>query len=186
MSNAQAVAFLSLGLIIPESVTPPIPYDVRSGVDNGAGQPGTLTSPSEADVEAGVQYGGDGDQYTGTLYVPQPSSGSAVVLRWKRLYDAQSRDLGEYIVATIAGFCISKPAIISAIDIDAQFIEGGVAEGGGWNIQMRLSDLSGEPPKGTSITCNGEAAGSPLEVLNFQRNNGIAYITAVDFSAQNS
>lgn len=48
----------------------PDPYDVRLGVDNGNGQPGTLTSPSQNDVEAGVQYGGDGTQYTGNLTLP--------------------------------------------------------------------------------------------------------------------
>lgn len=55
--------------------TPVSAYDVRLGVDNGAGVPGTLTSPSTGDVRIGVEYGGDGDQYTGTLVVaPLPVS----------------------------------------------------------------------------------------------------------------
>lgn len=71
MSSQQAVAFLSFGIIITGSgpTTAPSPYDVRYGVDNGDGDLGTLTSPAQGDVRQGVQYGGDGDQYTGTLYV---------------------------------------------------------------------------------------------------------------------
>lgn len=69
MSNAQGIAFLSFGLIIPASGTFPSPYDVRLGVDTGDGDLGTLTVPAVGDVRSGVEYGGDGDQYTGTLYV---------------------------------------------------------------------------------------------------------------------
>lgn len=76
MSNAQAVAFASFGLIVSSSGSFPSPYDVRFGVDNGEGELGTLTSPSPANVRSGIQYGGDGDQYTGTLYVPSSSGGN--------------------------------------------------------------------------------------------------------------
>lgn len=51
----------------------PDPFDVRLGVDNGNGDPGTLTSPAQGDVEVGVQYGGDGTQYTGTVVLPDAS-----------------------------------------------------------------------------------------------------------------
>lgn len=51
------------------SGTYPDPYDVRFGVDNGNGQLGTLTLPATGNVRLGIQYGGDGTQYTGTLYV---------------------------------------------------------------------------------------------------------------------
>lgn len=78
MSNAQAVAFLSFGLIVSGSATFPSPYDVRFGVDNGEGQLGTLTSPATYDVRIGVQYGGNGTQYTGTLYVAP----SGVITTW--------------------------------------------------------------------------------------------------------
>ena len=71
MSNAQGVAFLSFGLLATGGVSVyASPYDVRVGIDNGNGEIGTLTSPAESDVRAGVEYGGDGDQYTGTLYIP--------------------------------------------------------------------------------------------------------------------
>lgn len=76
MSNQQAVAFASFGLFV--DATPadfPSTYDVRFGVDNGEGDLGTLTSPTPANVRSGVQYGGDGNQYTGTLYVPSASGG---------------------------------------------------------------------------------------------------------------
>lgn len=77
MSNAQQVAFLSFGLILGGGPsTAPIPYDVRLGIDNGDGDLGTLTSPPPANVRAGVQYGGDGTQYMGTLYVPSSAGGT--------------------------------------------------------------------------------------------------------------
>lgn len=77
MSNAQGIAFLSFGLIIEGSSGDfPSPYDVRFGVDNGEGDLGTLTSPSASDVRSGVQYGGAGTQYTGTLYIPGSSDGT--------------------------------------------------------------------------------------------------------------
>lgn len=80
MSNAQGIAFLSFGLIIVGGGGSfPIPYDVRVGVDNGNGQLGTLTSPSPSNVRQGVLYGGDGDQYEGTLYVQPDFTGDA----WK-------------------------------------------------------------------------------------------------------
>lgn len=55
----------------------PSPYDVRLGVDNGQGQLGTLTSPIPATVLIGTTYGGNGDQYTGTLYVPSSVGGTS-------------------------------------------------------------------------------------------------------------
>lgn len=58
------------GKVWGTSGTPPIPYDVRVGVDNGNGQLGTLTSPAVGSVIAGVKYGGDGTQYTGTFSIP--------------------------------------------------------------------------------------------------------------------
>ncbi len=76
MSNAQGIAFLSFGLIVSGGGSFPSVYDVRSGVDNGNGELGTLTSPIPANVRSGIQYGGDGTQYTGTLYVPSSSGGN--------------------------------------------------------------------------------------------------------------
>lgn len=70
--SAITIAALSHGLFVSGSFTPPSAYDVRFGVDNGAGSLGTLTSPSVGDVRLGVEYGGGGDQYTGTLVVSCP------------------------------------------------------------------------------------------------------------------
>lgn len=63
------LAVLSHGLFVTGSGDFPIPFDVRYGVDNGEGELGTLTSPAPNNVRRGVQYGGDGNQYIGTLYV---------------------------------------------------------------------------------------------------------------------
>lgn len=183
--SAQTIAILSAGLIFSGDF--PDPFDVRFGVDNGNGELGTLTSPSPSDVRLGVEYGGDGTQYTGLLNVPGIVTGFTFSDNWiSILYPAQTQVLGIQIVATITGYCTNKPAIISAVKLDSIFIEGGVAENGGWEIQIRLSDLSGEPPKGTKISCNGESSGHDLEVDSFDRNGLIGYITAVDFGAQNT
>lgn len=46
----------------------PIETDVRDGIDYDSGNlTGNLTSPAEGDVEAGVQYGANGTEFTGTL-----------------------------------------------------------------------------------------------------------------------
>lgn len=69
----------------------PLQADVQSGVTYGDGTyTGTLTLPSTSNVLEGIQYGGDGTEFTGTLVeeeCPEPSStGSdhspADVLRW--------------------------------------------------------------------------------------------------------
>lgn len=65
------LAVISHGLLgVGGTGTYPDPYDVRYGVDNGNGELGTLTSPSPSNVRDGIQYGGDGNQYTGTLAIP--------------------------------------------------------------------------------------------------------------------
>lgn len=184
--SAQTIAILSAGLIFSGDF--PAPFDVRFGVDNGEGELGTLTSPSQADVRLGVEYGGDGTQYTGLLNVPGVVTSFSFADNWTDiLYPAQGLvNKGLQVVVTIQGYCINKPAVLSAVKLDKIFTEGGAAENGGWEIQMLLSDLSGEPPKGTKISCNGEASGHDLEVDSVDRNGLIAYITAVDFGAQNT
>lgn len=85
-------AVLSHGLFITGGTTFPDPYDVRFGVDNGDGQLGTLTSPLVANVRLGIQYGGDGNQYTGTLYVAGTTGD-----RWTRTMDRLfTKEVGEW------------------------------------------------------------------------------------------
>ena len=68
MSNAQGIAFLSFGLIIPSGGGDyPIEYDVRLGVNYDSGLTGNLVLPEPGQVQTGIQYGGAGTQYTGTL-----------------------------------------------------------------------------------------------------------------------
>lgn len=69
------IAVLSQGLFAGDGANP-IPYDVRFGVSYGNGEVGTLTSPTAANVRQGVQYGGDGTQYTGTLSFNSSSGNS--------------------------------------------------------------------------------------------------------------
>jgi len=120
------------------------------------------------------------------LIVDSAPAQSRMVAAWEGLYAAQTRSIGIAILATIEGFCVDAEAIVSQINLDDIYVEGPHAEGGGWNIQMRLSDIQSEPPKQTPISCNGEADGHELLLLNFTRNNGIAYIVAADFSSVNA
>ncbi len=182
--STLTIAVLSSGLIAGGDF--PDPFDVRFGVDNGDGELGTLTSPSPSDVRFGVEYGGDGDQYTGIVIMPSFTSGDTFTGVWPLLYEAQTFAIGVAILVTIDGYCSNKPAIISEVEVDAIFVEGPHAENGGWNIQVRVSDLSGEPPKQTAITCNGDATGHALEVLSYTARAGIAYIVAADYSARNT
>lgn len=111
MSNAQGIAFLSFGLIIVGGGGSfPDPYNVRFGVDNGNGDLGTLTSPTQSDVRQGVRYGGDGTQYTGTLYV----SSSGGITTWTQdaleLWHDEVEEFGNVATYGIYTFdCILNP-----------------------------------------------------------------------------
>lgn len=90
----------------------PSPYDVRSGVDNGAGELGTLTSPVPANVRSGILYGGAGTQYLGTLYVPSASGGNTWTEDMRDLwYDQVSEsEFGVTVIYNGAPYqCIKTP-----------------------------------------------------------------------------
>lgn len=104
---------------------------------------------------------------------------------WDELYAAQTAVTGINMLATITGLATSAPAIISETKLDDVLLErgGGSGEAGGYSLQMRISDFSDEPPKRTPITANGPAQGLSLQIESVNRNNGIFYIHAVDYSA---
>lgn len=60
----------------------PVVGNVRDGISYDSGNlVGTLEIPDESDVRRGVQYGADGTEYTGTLYVPpDPPTGGVSLL----------------------------------------------------------------------------------------------------------
>jgi hypothetical protein len=179
--SAFSDAFLFFGLFDAE--TAPIPYDVRIDVDCGNGELGTLTSPSPSDVRRGVLYGGDGAQYRGLLIAPPAPTSNQYINAWNALYQAQISTLGQYILATVEGYGTDIKAVISDVTLSEIFMEGPHGESGGWNLQVLLNQLSGDPPKGTRVSCNGEPEGHALEVLEFKRNNGVGYLSVVDTSA---
>ena len=109
---------------------------------------------------------------------------SALTDAWEALYAAQTEATGEAIIATVGTYAVNKPAVVSALDLNSIVVDGGVAEAGGFNIQMLASDFSGEPPKQTAISAGGSADGHPLEVYSVNVNNGIYYIVAVDYAAE--
>lgn len=105
MSNLTAA--LSQGLFgVGGSGSFPSTYDVRVGVDNGGGSLGTLTSPAVGNVRQGIQYGGDGDQYTGTLVVPAAPSGNEFIDCFNELLDAQADTWSFRPTATVAGVTV--------------------------------------------------------------------------------
>lgn len=111
VSNAQGIAFLSFGLIIVGGGGSfPIPYDVRVGVDNGNGELGTLTSPSLSNVRQGILYGGDGDQYTGTLYIAPSPTGEI----WKDV-----RQAGEEFRQVLWGTMVSTSTYLAGVPCEA-------------------------------------------------------------------
>lgn len=89
--------------------------------------------------------------------------------------------LGEEIRATVGS--VNGRAIITELDLDMEIVPGGEAEGGGYTIQMLMSDFGTAPVKGATVTANGVALGKTLELISHRANNGIYYIVAGNFAA---
>jgi len=101
------------------------------------------------------------------------------------LYRVQTRVLGEAIVATVGAYAVNKPAILGSVDADMVVVSGGVADAGGYEVQMKTSDFSGEPPDGTQATCNGEATGKTLQTAGpVTRCGGTWRIKLIDFASK--
>lgn len=92
---------------------------------------------------------------------------------WEELYTAQTEAVGE-IRATVNG--TNARAIITEVALDEIFAAGGLAEGGGFTLQMLASDFAVEPPKFTPVLARGQN----LQVLGVNNNGGILYITSGD------
>lgn len=71
IENIDAGAYQSPGAFVFPDIT-----DVRDGITYGIGasgdRTGNLTLPAEEDVEIGVEYGANGNEFTGTLVIPVP------------------------------------------------------------------------------------------------------------------
>lgn len=100
------------------------------------------------------------------------------------LWDAQTEALGIEIRATIAPYTTDAKAILGEVDADMQIISGGIADAGGYEVQIKASDFTGEPPKGTPATCNGEAAGLALETGKVSKKGAVWVIPLFDYSAK--
>lgn len=101
------------------------------------------------------------------------------------LYRVQTRVLGEAIVATVGAYAVNKPAILGSVDTEMVVVSGGTANAGGFELQMKTSDFTTEPPDGTPVTCNGEATGKTLETSGSpQRKGGTWIIRAIDFASK--
>lgn len=104
--------------------------------------------------------------------------------RFDRLHAVQTRQLGVDIRATIAGHCVSAKAILGSIDTNSMVFSGGVAEAGGYEIQVKVSDCTGEPVKQSATTVNGAASGLTLEVYDAQNQGGVYVIQLADFASK--
>lgn len=103
--------------------------------------------------------------------------------RFNQMYAAQTRTLGIAIVATITGYGVNVPAILGEIAEDQIYVEGGNAESGGYELQVKASSLSGEPVKRTVVTCNGDATGEQLQITNITKSAGIYTLRLEDFAS---
>ncbi len=107
---------------------------------------------------------------------------------WERafnsLHRAQTRNLGAEVLATIGAFAVNAKAILGTVTKDQQLLGGGGGrtEAGGYTLLMLYSDFSCDPPKETSVTVNGDAAGFSLEVGPTDRANGTILLHVLDSS----
>lgn len=62
---------------------------------------------------------------------------------------------------------------------------GGIAESGGYEIQVKSSDLPIEPIKQSQATVNGAASGLTLEVTDSKNQGGVYVIQLGDFASKN-
>jgi len=93
----------------------------------------------------------------------------------------QSMLNGVVVEATIGD--VTGLAICSEVEDDSVIVMGGTAEGGVYDIQMKVSDFSTVPTKGTAITCNGPANGKELAVHQVKNHGAVYMIRAVDFAS---
>lgn len=96
------------------------------------------------------------------------------------IYAVQTAELGVAILATVTGYGTNKPALLSGVDQHAMYAEGTTAEGGGYLLQIKASDLSSQPPKNTAVTCNGSATGVSLQIVSLAIVNAIYEISVAD------
>lgn len=98
---------------------------------------------------------------------------------WLELYDAQTEAVGEARTATVGA--VTARAITTEARLDEIVVAGGIAEAGGLVAQMLQSDFpDGTPDKRTPFSAIGQTG---LYVLSANENNGILYITAGQFQA---
>lgn len=106
---------------------------------------------------------------------------------WIALYNANARSNGPQ--TAIVGSNPAKRAIISQLTQDEILAAGGTAQNGGWNLQMLATDLATAPDKFDStqiFSGTVPLSNRALKVGNVDNNNGILYITAMDFVAHES
>lgn len=99
---------------------------------------------------------------------------SIVTDSWVMLYNQATIQLGEARLASVNG--ITGRAIVGEMNADEIFAAGGLAESGGFKLQMLASDFSIQPQKFSPAT----ARGVTLQVLNANDNDGILYLEIGD------
>lgn len=100
------------------------------------------------------------------------------------LWDAQTEALGLEIRCTIAPYTTDAKAILGEVDADLQIVSGGIADAGGYEVQIKADDFTAEPPKGTMATCNGEATGLTLETGKVSKKGAIWVIPLFDYASK--
>lgn len=99
---------------------------------------------------------------------------SAMTDAWRELRAANAAEVAAN-TATVGAFATNKPCIVSAVDLDELIAAGGVYDEGGYELQMAESDFSGEPPKGTAVTCTA-LSGTFYVIKDPRKTDGTWYL----------
>jgi hypothetical protein len=93
---------------------------------------------------------------------------------FEELLDAQEEVLDERLTVTV-GDVENKDAIVEKLTFDDIVAAGGVAEKGGFRLQVRESDFPGD-----LHLRDATARGVTLKVMTEERNNGVLVLTIGD------
>lgn len=95
------------------------------------------------------------------------------------LQDAKAEAIGKREFVILKGRKVE--GLVSEITADDSIVSGGIAEQGGFRVQIAQSAVARAPEKEDPIKCRGQK----LQVLSCNDVNGVTYeITAGDLSAE--
>lgn len=100
--------------------------------------------------------------------------------RFDRLHDCQTRQLGVDIRATVGSVITNARALLGIVRNDDVPVEGGIGERGGYEIQVKASDVAEGVTKDLQCTINGAADGKTLVLTSFEHRGGVYLLNIGD------